>query len=57
VDRFLLFCYHYDGAGYSLAAMNVVRAGGGLTLALVGGVLVYFWRRERRRGKAVTTTA
>ncbi len=57
VDRLLLFCYHYDGAGYSLAAMNVVRAGGGLTLAVVGGVLVYFWRRERRRGKAVTTTA
>jgi protein SCO1 len=51
VDRLLLFCYHYDGTGYSLAGMNIVRATGVLTLVAVAGLLTYFWRRERRRGK------
>jgi protein SCO1 len=51
VDRILLFCYHYDGTGYSLAGMNIVRASGVLTLIAVAGFLGYYWRRERRRGK------
>lgn len=53
VDRILLFCYHYDGeGGYSLAAMNVVRAGGVLSLILVGGLLLILWRYDVRRRKA-----
>ncbi len=50
VDRFLLFCYHYDPATgrYSAVAMNMVRAGGVVTV----GALSVFWiamrRRERR---------
>ena len=39
MDRLLLFCYHYDGTGYTLAAMNIVRAAGVLTLVVVGGLL------------------
>lgn len=50
VDRFLLFCFHYDGAGgYQLAAFNIARLTGGLTLIVVVGLLLYFWRGERRR--------
>jgi protein SCO1/2 len=51
VDRILLFCYHYDGQGYSLAAMNFVRAGGVLSLVLVGGLLLILWRFDPRRRK------
>jgi protein SCO1 len=53
VDRVLLFCYHYDGQGYSIAAMNVARAGAGLTLVIVVAFLASLWRRERRRAKKV----
>lgn len=49
IDRFLLFCYHYDGEGYNqLATMNIMRAGGLLSLAVVAALLVRLWRRERR---------
>ncbi len=52
-EKFLLYCYHYDPQGkkYSLVAMNVMRLGGGVTLALVGGFLTLMWVRERRRRK------
>ncbi len=55
LDHVLLYCYHYDGqGGYTLAAMNIVRAGGVLTLAFVGTLLLVLWRRERRRTKGLT---
>jgi protein SCO1/2 len=52
-EKLLLYCYHYDPQGkrYSLVAMNVMRLGGGVTLALVGGFLTIMWARERRRRK------
>jgi protein SCO1/2 len=52
-ERLLLFCYHYDPQGkhYSIVAMNVMRLGGGVTLAAVGGFLTIMWARERRRRK------
>jgi len=57
LDHILLYCYHYDGkGGYALAAMNLVRAGGGVTLVIVGVFLAILWRRERRRAKALTAT-
>ncbi len=52
-DRILLYCYHYEGGEYTLAALNIVRAGGVLSLLVVGVLLLVLWRRERRRGKAV----
>lgn len=52
VDRILLFCYHYQDGEYTLAALNLVRAGGLLSLAAVGGLLGYLWRREARRRAA-----
>lgn len=50
-ERLLLFCYHYDPQGkhYALVAMNVMRLGGAITVALVGGFLALMWARERRR--------
>ncbi len=50
VERILLFCYHYDPKGkkYAIYAANVMRAGGGFTVLIVGGLLGSFWRRNRR---------
>lgn len=52
VDRLMLYCYHYDPARgkYGATVINLIRAGGVLTLvALVGLLLVL-----RRRGSAPT---
>ena len=58
-ERLLLFCYHYDPQGkhYSLVAMNVMRLGGAITAALLGGFLVTMWARERRRKKQLSRDA
>ena len=47
-DRILLFCYHYDAqAGrYGPAAVKIMRLGGILTVLILGGVLLMFWRYE-----------
>jgi protein SCO1/2 len=49
VDKFLLYCYHYDpmSGRYGLAILNVVRAGGILTLAIVGWFVLTALRRSR----------
>jgi protein SCO1/2 len=49
-ERFILYCYHYDaGQGrYALAAMSIMRAGGALTVLVVGFVIGGFWLRDRR---------
>jgi protein SCO1 len=51
IDKLLLFCYHYDPASrsYTLFATNVMRAGGILTVLILGLVLLSFWKKERRR--------
>ncbi len=51
LDQITLFCFHYDQqeGRYALAAANVMKAGGLLTLAVLAAILVFFWRRERRR--------
>ena len=52
VEAVLLYCFHYDPAigKYSAMTMNLVRLGGVLTLAVLGGfVLLMLWR-ERRAG-------
>jgi protein SCO1/2 len=49
-DRVLLFCFHYDPetGRYGPAVMNIVRAGGALTIVSVGLFAAALWRRERR---------
>ncbi len=56
VDRFLLYCFHFEEGEYTLAAFNIVRAVAILTLLVLGGVLTWFWRREARRQRTVTPT-
>ena len=53
MDQVLLFCFHYDpeSGRYGLAAFNLMRAGGLLTLVLLGGMLSVYWGRERRRAR------
>lgn len=50
IEKMILFCYMYDpiGAKYVVAAKNVMRIAGVITVALLGGFLALMWRRERR---------
>lgn len=50
-DRVLLFCLHYDSATgkYTPAAWKLMRTGGALTMVFVGGMMTFYFRRERRR--------
>lgn len=57
MDRILLYCYHFDGEGYSLAAFNIMRVGAIGTMVIVVALLLIFWRRERRRPSHTEATA
>ena len=50
IDTILLYCYHYDPSlgRYTAATLNLLRAGGALTVLLLGGFVVVMLRRERR---------
>jgi protein SCO1 len=50
-DRVLLFCFHYDSSEnkYVLATRRLMKAGGALTVLVLGGMLLGYWRMERRR--------
>lgn len=50
VDQILLYCYRYDADAnsYVLHAQNLMKLGGALTLLVLGLLLTFFWRRERR---------
>lgn len=51
VDRLLLLCYHYDPltGKYGPVIANVFRAGGALTILILGGAIAWMLRRERKR--------
>lgn len=55
-DKLLLFCFHYDPAAKSYVpfARNVMRAGGAMTVLVLGMVLSILWRRDRRRSTGLT---
>ena len=48
LDRFILYCFNYNPqeGKYSLMALNAVRAGAGLTLIILGFLLIPFWIRS-----------
>jgi protein SCO1/2 len=53
VDQLLLFCFHYnpEEGKYGTAVMNIVRAGGVLTVLAIGTLCGLMWRREWRRAR------
>jgi len=50
INKALLFCYQFDPLGkkYALQALNVVKAGGVVTLFSLAIFLTYFWKREKK---------
>jgi protein SCO1/2 len=51
IEKVLLFCYHYDPVEnkYVLFATNFMKAGGVLTILILGAFLYRMFRAERRR--------
>jgi protein SCO1/2 len=56
VERVLLYCFHYDPATgkYGFAIMNILRAGGLLTVAAIGSFWFVMHRRARQQREHVT---
>jgi protein SCO1/2 len=54
LDRFLLYCYHYDpeAGRYAPVAFNIMRAGGAATVVVLAAALLLLWRRDIRRRRA-----
>lgn len=50
IDKLTLYCFHYDAERnkYTLAAFNMMRAGGILIVLVMGAFLVPFWIRSRK---------
>jgi len=57
MDRIILYCYHYDSnqGRYALAAENIMRAGGAITVLVLACVIATFWLRERKRQRAAAS--
>jgi protein SCO1 len=55
VDYVLLFCFHYDAlqGKYTLAILNVLKAAGVLTLALLAGLLYILMRNDKKKTSRV----
>lgn len=51
LDRIVLYCFHYDPntGKYSIAANNIMRVGGVLTVFALGTVLTVLWTKDRRK--------
>jgi protein SCO1/2 len=56
VEALLLYCYHYDPATgkYGAAVMNIIRAGGVLTMLAIIGMYLFFRRRNTAQLKLKT---
>ncbi len=54
-DQIVLYCFHYDASSgkYAPAAVRIMRAGGILTVLILGSVLSTLWVRDRRRRKSL----
>ncbi len=51
VDKLLLLCYHYDPTTgkYGMVVANLLRGGGALTILVLGGYMLYSFRREKKK--------
>jgi protein SCO1/2 len=61
VDAVLLYCYHYDPrqGRYGAAIFNVLRLTALITILLLGGFMLFMFRRDSRGANAgrITRTA
>ncbi len=50
VEQLYLYCFHYDPSTgqYGLAILNIIRVTGVLTLAGMGVLFLFFWRRNKK---------
>ena len=50
VDELLLYCFHYDplSGRYGVVIMNLIRAGGVITVAFILAAMFFARRREPR---------
>lgn len=55
LDKLILYCFQYDpnAGSYVLHATNAMKVGGVLTIILLGGFLLFLWRRESRRSASL----
>jgi protein SCO1/2 len=53
LDQAVLYCFQYDpnSNSYTASAFNLMRLGSALTVILLGGVLVFYWRREQKKNR------
>jgi protein SCO1 len=51
VDYVLLFCFHYDASQgrYTLAIVNILRIGAGITVLMLGGLLYLLMRDDKKK--------
>jgi protein SCO1 len=58
LDKFLLFCFHYDATTgrYGPTALNIMKAGGALMVLVIVGLVLVLRRKERRRTVPEITT-
>lgn len=59
VDQVLLYCYHYDPAAgkYGAVVSNMLKVGGVLTIALLGGLILILIRLDRAAQRKVWNAA
>lgn len=55
IDKLILYCFHYDpkASKYTLAAFNLMRAGGILIVLVLGMFLLPFWIRNRKPDRKI----
>ncbi len=58
VDQLVLYCFHYNPtqSKYTLAAFNIMKVGGGLTILLLALWLLPVWYRSRRHPSSVRSS-
>jgi protein SCO1 len=59
VQQLMLYCFSFDGASgkYTLSILNLVRAGGALTIFLLCNTFFVAWRRTRQHQAGAPSTA
>lgn len=51
-EQLLLYCYHYDPASgkYGLSILRVIRIAGAATILGIVGMMLVFWRKNKKKG-------